>query len=191
MIRTLLVDDHPALRAGLGTVLRAEPGIVPVAVVATAGEALTEVERWDPDVAVVDYHLQDGDGLSLCRRLKSRSDPPAVLVYSGYADAQLTIPALVAGADGVVNKVTPAEDLFEAIRIVAKGDPIMPPVSRELLRESAAKLDDADLPILGMLIDRTSASEVAGVLGISDEELARRRSRMLDRLAVDVPAANR
>ncbi|MEJ7717391.1 MAG: response regulator [Thermoleophilaceae bacterium] len=70
MIRVLLVDDHPALRAGLGTVLRLEPGLIPVGAAADAEAALEEARRRDPNVVLVDYHLPGDDGLMLCRRLK-------------------------------------------------------------------------------------------------------------------------
>lgn len=187
MIRVLLVDDHPALRAGLYTVLRAEPGIVPQAAVASPREALAEIERGIPDLVLLDYHLQEGDGLTLCHRLKSQADPPGVLIYSAYADARLTIPAMVAGADGVANKAAPAEELFDAIRVISKGGTLLPPVSRELLEEASARLDPDDLPILGMLMDRTGRDEIARVLRIPPKALEERVARMLAALRVETP----
>jgi DNA-binding NarL/FixJ family response regulator len=187
MIRVLLVDDHPALRAGLYTVLRAEPGIVPQAAVASPSEALEEMERGRPDLVLLDYHLQEGDGLSLCLRLKTSPDPPHVLIYSAYADTRLTIPAMVAAADGVANKAGPAEDLFDAIRTISRGGSLLPPVSRELLEEASSRLDPDDLPILGMIMDRTKRDEIAGVLDIPPETLRRRIERMLPALRVETP----
>lgn len=189
MIGVVLVDDHPALRAGLYAVLRAEPGIVPQAAVASPREALDALERSRPDIMLVDYHLQEGDGLSLCHRLKSAADPPQVLIYSAYADARLTIPAMVAGADGVANKAGPAEDLFEAIRTISKGGTLLPPVSRELLERASSRLDSDDLPILGMIMDRTDRGDIAGVLGIPPPELGRRIERMLGALRVETGIA--
>jgi len=133
MIRALLVDDHPALRAGLWSVLRAEPGFTPIATADSAQEALGQLARWDIDVAIVDYHLPDEDGLSLCWRMKATDDPPRVLVYSAYADADLALPAVAAGADGLASKAAPAGDLFDVIRLVARGDRVVPPISSELL----------------------------------------------------------
>jgi DNA-binding NarL/FixJ family response regulator len=187
VIRVLLVDDHPALRAGLYSVLRAEPGIVPQAAVASPREALEEMERGRPDFVLLDYHLQEGDGLTLCHRLKTRPDPPHVLIYSAYADARLTIPAMVADADGVANKAVPAEDLFEAIRLISKGGSLLPPVSRELLEGASSRLDPDDLPILGMVMDRTSRGDIAEVLQIAPETLERRIERMLEALRVETP----
>ncbi|HEV2074850.1 MAG TPA: response regulator transcription factor [Thermoleophilaceae bacterium] len=187
MIRVLLVDDHPALRAGLYAVLRAEPGIVPQAAVSSPTEALAQIERDRPDIVLADYHLQEGDGLTLCHRLKSRPDPPRVLIYSAYADTRLTIPAMVAGADGVANKAAPAEELFDAIRVISKGGTLLPPVPRELLEEASARLDPDDLPILGMIMDRTSHAEMADVLQLRPGQLEERVARMLRALRVETP----
>lgn len=187
MIRVLLVDDHPALRAGLFTVLRAEPGILPQAAVSSPREALAELERGRPDLILLDYHLQEGDGLTFCHRLKSRAEPPRVMIYSAYADERLTIPAMVAGADGVANKAAPAEELFEAIRIIAKGETLLPPVSRELMEVAASRLVPDDLPILGMIMDRTERSEIAEVLRLSPAGLEDRIVRMLGALRVETP----
>lgn len=187
MIRVLLVDDHPALRAGLFTVLRAEPGIVPQAAVSSPREALAELGRGRPDLVLLDYHLQEGDGLTFCHRLKQRSEPPRVLIYSAYADERLTIPAMVAGADGVANKAAPAEELFEAVRIIAKGETLLPPVSRELMEVAASRLEPDDLPILGMIMDRTERSEIADVLRLSPAELEERVVRMLGALRGETP----
>src|SRR5918999_948512 len=94
MIRVLVVDDHPAVRAGLVAMLRSEPGLVPVGAVGSA-----ELARDGTDVLLVDYDLPDSDGLTLCWDAKCREDPPAVLVYSAFARPRLTIAATLAGAD--------------------------------------------------------------------------------------------
>ena len=182
MIRILLVDDHPALRAGLHTVLRAEPGLVPVGAVASAHEALAELEHLRPDVVVADYHLPDEDGLLLCRRIKAGHEPPHVLIYSAYADAALAIPALAAGADGIASKSADADELFEAIRTVARGNTVLPPVPRELLEEATARLDPDELPVFGMLIDGTSSSEIGDVLGLPPSEIVDRTRSIIGKL---------
>lgn len=182
MIRILLVDDHPALRAGLHTVLRTEPGLVPVGAVASAHEATSELERLSPHVVIVDYHLPDEDGLLLCRRIKAAEDPPRVLIYSAYADAALAIPALVAGADGIASKSADADELFEAIRLVARGNSVLPPVPRALLEEAAGKLDAEELPVFGMLMDGTSSQEIGDVLGRSNGEVVERTRAIIQKL---------
>jgi DNA-binding NarL/FixJ family response regulator len=187
MIRILLVDDHPALRAGLSAVLRAEPGLVPLGTAASEEELWPALHRTKPDVVVLDYHLPPADGLQLCRRIKRSIPAPGVLLYSAYADAQLVIPARLAGADGIVNKGAPANELYDAIRTVARGDRIMPPLSRELLDSAGERLDSEDLPILGMALDGTPEKEIARTLGIAADELTQRLDRMIARLKVEVP----
>lgn len=187
MIRIIVVDDHPALRAGLETVLRSEPGIVPVGSAADGLSLWPLLNTTAPDVVLLDYHLPGEDGLQLCRRIKSLALAPKVLLYSAYAGSNLAVPALLAGADGVIGKSIPALELFDAIRRVAGGELVSPPVSRELLEEASSKIDEADLPILGMRIDGTPSAEIAKVLGIDGKELAARLERMIGVLRLDIP----
>ena len=187
MIRILLVDDHPALRAGLTAVLRAEPGLVPLGTAADEEELWPALHRTKPDVVILDYHVPPADGLHLCRRIKRGIPAPAVLLYSAYADASLVIPSLLAGADGVMNKGAPANELYDAIRTVARGERVIPPLSRELLDDANARLNPDDIPILGMALDGTSEGDIARTLGLSGEEMTRRMDRMISTLKVEVP----
>jgi DNA-binding NarL/FixJ family response regulator len=189
VIRVLVVDDHLALRAGLMAVLNAEPGIVPLAAVASEDELCPALTRTKPDVVLLDYHLPGRDGLSLCRRIKRALHPPRVLLYSAYANAALAIPALLVGADGLVHKGAPATELYEALRLVARGERVLPPVSRELLTDASGRLEPEDQPILGMALDATGPADIAAALHLDPRELDARIERMLARLRVDVPAA--
>ena len=188
MIRLLLVDDHPALRAGLTAVLRAEPGLVPLGAARDEEELWPALNRTKPDVVVLDYHLPPADGLVLCRRIKRTIPAPAVLLYSAYADASLVIPAGLAGADGLVNKGAPANELYDAIRSVAKGERVLPPISRELLDDAQKRLDDEDIPVLMMALDGTPEGEIAKTMGIQPDEMSHRLDKMISRLKVEVPA---
>ena len=188
MIRILIVDDHPAMRAGLTAVLRAEPGFVPLDAATSSADLWPTLNRTKPDVVVLDYHLPGDDGLVLCRRIKRQVPSPAVLLYSAYADASLTIPARLAGADGLVNKSAPANELYDAIRRVSRGERVLPAISRELLDAAGAELDAGELPILGMTLEATPLGEMATTLGIEPTEVAHRIDRMIKRLKVEVPA---
>ena len=186
MIRVLLVDDHPALRAGLTAVLRSEPGIIPLGAAGSPAELWPQLNRTRPDLVLLDYHLPPEDGLTLCRRIRRTIPAPAVLLYSAYADASLVIPSRLAGAAGLVHKSAPANELYDAIRTVAAGGRVLPPLPRDVLEDAGARIDPADLPILGMALDDTPPGEIAGVLGIPASELDARLDAMLDRLRVDV-----
>jgi DNA-binding NarL/FixJ family response regulator len=188
MIRILIVDDHPAMRAGLTAVLRAEPGFVPLDAAASVSDLWPTLNRTRPDVVVLDYHLPGDDGLVLCRRIKRQLPAPAVLLYSAYADGSLTIPARLAGIDGFVGKAAPASELYDAIRRLARGERVLPPISREMLDDAGNRLGPDELPILGMMIDDTPLLEIAATLGIEPIEVAHRIDRMIKRLKVDIPA---
>ena len=189
MIRVAIVDDHPALRAGLQTVLAAEPGLH-VAGTATNGEGvLPLLRRAAPDVVLLDYHLPDGDGLLLCRQIKHLLPPPRVLVYSAYADERLTIAAAVAGADGVMNKGAPARELFDGIRRVARGERVLGQLPSRELDLAMREVDPQDAAIVAMLVHGATASEIDRALGVSAQALDDRISRIVAQLRVETPAA--
>jgi DNA-binding NarL/FixJ family response regulator len=186
MIRVAIVDDHQAVRLGLHTALRSEPGLVPVGTAADAAELAPLLYRTRPDIVLLDYNLPDVDGLTVCRDIKAEALAPGVILYSAFADSSMTIPAIVAGADGILNKGVPARELFAAIREVIGGGDALPPISPEQLRAASAALDDDDLPILGMLVEHTSTSDIADTLRIDHTTLKRRIGRMLNDLTASV-----
>lgn len=185
MIRVCVVDDHPALRTGLWTVVRSEPGMEFEGSASGPDEGLHLVELVRPDVVLVDYQLPKEDGLQLCQRMKALPYPPKVVVYSAYSDSVLAIPAVLAGADGMVSKAAPADELLDTIRRVARGRTALPPISPTLVGASAAKLDPGDVPIFSMMMDGTSLSKVAEVMGVEDGELSARLRGMLGKLRVE------
>jgi len=182
MIRVAVVDDHPAVRLGLQTALRNEPGLVPVGEAETPEELAPLLYRTRPDVVLLDYHLPRRDGLTLCREIKSRAPAPKVLLYTAFADASLLVPAIVAGADGVLDKSLPSLELFEAIRRAARGEDLIPPPDPDLLELAGRSLDPGDLPILGMLMAREPRADVARTLHLEPGELSRRVTGILRRL---------
>jgi DNA-binding NarL/FixJ family response regulator len=188
MIRIVIVDDHPALRTGLDTVLAGEPGLIPVGAAGSPTELWPLLNARKPDVVLLDYHLPGAeDGLQLCRRIKARLLAPKVLLYSAYAGSSLSIPATLAGADGVVGKGIPARELYEAIRRVAGGERVLPPIPPELLRDATERLDPEDMPILGMLLHDTSMSDIASLVHLDVGVVEHRVDQIIARLRVEVP----
>jgi DNA-binding NarL/FixJ family response regulator len=186
VIRVLIVDDHPALRAGVWSMLRVEPGLQPAGAVSGSEEALEHTAAVRPDVILVDYRLSGDNGLLLCHRLRTLEEAPRVLMYSAYPEAELAVPALLAGADGVINKAAAPDALVTAIRKVFQGRPVYPHVGPERLHASAARLDAEDIAILGMRVDRTEVGEIATTLRIDEEALDDRLRAMITRLAPPV-----
>lgn len=188
MIRVLVVDDHPAVLTGLVVALRGEPGIVPIAGVATSEEALSEARRFDIDLALVDYHLPDSDGLTLCQELKALDPPPKVLVYSAFAGMGLSVSARVAGADGLIDKGVATDALLEAIRRIWRGGDAMPAVTPEHMEAAVARLDESDLPIVSMLASEVTREDIAQTLDMPLAELGDRLVAILKRLRRRAPA---
>jgi len=190
VITVAIVDDHPAIRLGLRAALRSEPGLEPVGSAANASETDVLLDRTRPDVVVLDYHLPGMDGLTLCRRIKSDIPAPAVVLYSAFADPTMTVPAIVAGADAIVDKGGDTRDLFNVIRQTARGSKALPAVSEPLLDAAGQALDPHDLPVLGMLVNHTPPAEIAATMRIDRTELNVRIAGMLSRLKIPVPATN-
>jgi DNA-binding NarL/FixJ family response regulator len=182
MTRVVVIDPQPAIRAGLAMLLRAEPGLVPVGSAEGARDGLDLVASQRPDVVLLDPQLLDGDGLGTCRRLRALDPAPRVVLYSAGGDPSLPVTARVAGADGLVDKAAPAEELFEAIRAVARGLTALPALDREQLDAAAHRVDSEDLALLAMLMDRTEPSDVAATLRLDRRKVARRVERLLGRL---------
>ena len=182
MLRIALLDDHPAVLAGLRRLIDAEPDLTVAAVAASAPELARELDGLRPDVLILVYDLARNDGLAHCRRVKSRPNPPAVVIYSAYAGPALTLAARAAQADAVVDKAEPVQALLAAVRRVANGEVVMSPVPREAFEGAVARLEDDDLPVFAMLLDREPLDSIAEVLRVDHAEANRRAQRIVGRL---------
>jgi DNA-binding NarL/FixJ family response regulator len=120
MIRVLVVDDHPVLRAGLEAVLRAEPGFRCVGGAADGAAMRRLLHRTRPDVVVLDHRLGDEDGVALCREIRADAQPPSVLLYTADPSTPLRDEALAAGAADIVDKAVDVGVLFDAIRVAGR-----------------------------------------------------------------------
>jgi DNA-binding NarL/FixJ family response regulator len=180
--RVAIIDPQPAVRAGLAMLLRAEPGMVPVGAAAGAADGAGVLARERPDVVLLEHHLPDGDGLSLCRRLKALPRAPHVILYTADPDGALVLLARVACADGLVDKASQPQLLFDAIRKVVRGGTSLPPLDPGQMDAAAHRIDPEDLALLAMLVDGTSAGDVADTLRLDRRKVGRRIERMLGRL---------
>ena len=189
MTRVAVIDPQPAVRAGLVMLLRGEPGVVPVGTAAGSGDAHDLLARERPDVVLLEHRLLDGDGIALCRRIKAESADTRVILYTALPDAEVELVARVVGADGLVDKAAPPAELFEAIRIVARGETALPPLTRAQLDAAAHRVDPDDLALLAMLVDRTSPADVAETLHMDRSRVAKRTERVLGRLRRAAPRA--
>ena len=182
MLRIALLDDHPAVLAGLRRLIDAETNLSVAAVAANAPELARELDGLRPDVLILDYDLARDDGLAYCRRIKSRPNPPAVVIYSAYAGPALTLAARAAQADAVVDKAEPVQSLLAAVRRAASGEVVMGAVPRDTFEAAVARLEDEDLPVFAMLLDREPYDSIADALRIDRAEVSRRAQRIVGRL---------
>jgi two-component system, NarL family, response regulator DevR len=181
-VRLLVVDDHAAVRTGLCELLEDQPDFEVVHAAASAEEALAVAEHGSVDVAVVDYQLGCRSGLWLSRKLKRLPDPPAVLIYSAYADGVLSAAAVVAQADGILNKGGLGSELCEEIRRLARGHSCLPPVPSWLGETLRNRFGHEEQAIFGMLLAGIGPDEIADTLGLSRNGLESELGTMLRKL---------
>ncbi len=180
--RLLIVDDHPAVRAGLQDLLAQEVDFHVVGAATTAEAAMAIAEREPLDVAIVDYQLTGRNGLWLSRKLKRLPRPPAVLIYSAYTDGVLAAAAVVAEADAMIGKGRLGADLCDAIRAVATGRRRLPALPPRLADSLRRRFDYEEQAIFGMLLAGIGPEEIARTLAFSEGEVESRLWHMLRRL---------
>lgn len=178
----LLVDDHPAVRYGIRQLLRGQDDGITIVEAAAATRDTVDLARWI-DIAVLDYHLGDRDGLWLTQQIKELPSAPPVLIYSAFADPTLAAAAIVAGADGLVRKTALAAELYIAIRRLFHGRAYFPAVPRRLAVALGSRLEPRERAIFWMLIHGVSPAEICSRLSIDPEELQRRRRSMVATIA--------
>src|SRR6059058_4348361 len=139
MTRVFLLDDHEIVRRGLRELLEAEDDLVVVGEAGTAEEALARVPSTRPDVAVLDVRLPDGDGVEVCREIRSRHPEVQCLMLTSFADDEALFSAIMAGASGYVLKQVRGNDLVDAIRRVAAGESLLDPAVTSRVLERIRK----------------------------------------------------
>jgi DNA-binding NarL/FixJ family response regulator len=126
-IAVFLVDDHEVVRRGVRDMLEAEGDIKVVGEAGTASSALARIPALRPNVAVLDVRLPDGDGVTVCREIRSRMPEVACLMLTSFADEDALLDAIMAGAAGYVLKQIRGTDLVGAVRTVATGQSMLDP----------------------------------------------------------------
>ena len=125
-IAVLLVDDHEIVRRGLVQLLAQADDIKVVGQADSATSAITQAPRLKPDVAIIDVRLPDGDGVTVCREIRSLlQPPPACLMLTSYSDDEALFGAIMAGASGYMLKEVSGNDLVAAVRTLATGGSLL------------------------------------------------------------------
>jgi len=130
MVRVALVDDQAMVRQGLRMILEAESHLTVVGEAGDGSDAIELVARSRPDVVLMDVRMPKMDGIAACERICAAPSPPKVLMLTTFDLEDYVYSALRAGASGFLLKDAPAEQLVEAIDVVARGTPNSPRKSR-------------------------------------------------------------
>lgn len=150
MTRVFLVDDHEIVRRGVAELLQREPDLEVVGEAGDVAHALSRIEATVPDVALLDMRLPDGDGIALCREIRSRHPEVTCLILTAYDDDEAAMSAVLAGAAGYVLKNINGSKLVEQVRAAASGRAMLPPAVTRVVATHAAS-DDHDDPRFGSL----------------------------------------
>ncbi|HZT64495.1 MAG TPA: response regulator transcription factor [Acidimicrobiales bacterium] len=153
MIKVFLLDDHPVVRAGLRGMLELEEDMTVVGEAASAAEALNRIPLCSPDVAILDVRLPDGNGIEVCREVRSAVPGVSCLILTSFADDEALFSSIMAGAAGYVLKQVRGTDLVGAIRRVAAGESLLDPaVTLRVLQRLRAEPEDDEM--LGRLTEQ-------------------------------------
>jgi len=199
-IRVLLLDDHEVVRRGVHDLLESESDIEVAGEAGTAEQALTRGPALRPHVAVLDVRLPDGDGVTVCRELRSQMPELACLMLTSFDDDEALLDAIMAGAAGYVLKEIKGSDLVSAVRTVAAGQSMLDPATTarlmgslrapEARKESHGPVQFADLSprerdILSLIGEGLTNQEIGRRLYLSEKTVKNHISRLLAKLGVE------
>ena len=192
-VRVFLLDDHELVREGIRSLLESDPEIEVVGEASTGPEALTRVPLAQPDVAILDVRLEDGDGIEVCRDLRSAMPDLVCLMLTSFADDEAMYASVMAGAAGYVLKQIKARDLIEDVKKVATGASLMDPraVARVVERianppkaDSSVSLSPQEARILDLIADGKTNKQIAEAMFLSENTVKNYITGLLRKLKV-------
>ena len=188
----LVVDDHQVVRLGLQALLSVEPDFEITGQAATADEAVSLVERLRPQVVLMDLRLPGRSGVEACRDIKQRWPETHIIMLTSYANDDLVLEAVNAGAEGYVE----GGNLVKVIRAVARGEAVLDSaVTQKLLAHvrqaehelsglAFRTLSEREIEVLGWLSTGKTNAEIAQLLNLSEKTVGNHVSAILDKLGV-------
>ena len=193
-ITVFLLDDHEIVRRGLRDLLEAEGDIEVVGEASTAEQAVGRVHALDPDVAVLDVRLEEGNGIEACRDIRSLHPRTACLILTSFADDEALFQAILAGAAGYLLKQIRTNDLVDAVRRVAAGQNLLDPAvtARVLVRlrmgsagdERLARLTDQEHKVLELLAEGLTNRQIGERLHLAEKTVKNYVTSVLSKLGM-------
>ncbi|RZS43617.1 LuxR family two component transcriptional regulator [Herbihabitans rhizosphaerae] len=197
MISVFLVDDHEIVRRGLRQLLEVEHDIEVVGEAATAAQALARIPAVRPMVAILDVRLPDGEGVTVCREVRSILDPPpACLMLTSFSDDEALFGAIMAGAAGYVLKQVSGTDLVATVRTLAEGGSLLDAGVTAAVLERLRGHGKAEDPryktlspqerrILELIAEGLTNRQIAGKLYLAEKTVKNYVSALLHKLGFD------
>jgi DNA-binding NarL/FixJ family response regulator len=192
-IRVFLLDDHELVRRGVRDLLEGEDDLVVVGEAGTAEEAVGRIPATSPNVAVLDVQLPDGDGVEVCREVRSKHPEIACIMLTSFSDDEAVYAAIMAGAAGFVLKQVRGNDLVDGIRRVARGESLLDPqvTTRVLERlrsqtdvDELADLTEQERNILMLIADGLTNREIGERLFLAEKTVKNYVSNLLSKLGM-------
>jgi DNA-binding NarL/FixJ family response regulator len=193
-ITVFLLDDHELVRRGVRDLLEAEADIRVVGEASTEAEAVGRVHALDPDVAILDVRLEQGNGVEACREIRSLHPRTACLMLTSFADDEALFQAIMAGAAGYVLKQIRSGDLVDAVRRVAGGQNLLDPAvtARVLERlrrgpdedELIARLSPQERQVLELLADGLTNRQIAAKLYLAEKTIKNYVTSVLSKMGM-------
>jgi two-component system, NarL family, response regulator DevR len=192
MTRVFLLDDHEVVRRGVRELLEAEDDLEVVGEAGTAAEALARIPSTRPDVAVLDVRLPDGDGVEVCRDIRSQQPEVACVMLTSFADDDAVYAAIMAGAAGYLLKQVRGTDLVDGIRRVGRGESLLDPAvtTRVLERirhrpeDELSGLTEQERKILALIAEGLTNRQIGERLYLAEKTVKNYVSNLLAKMGM-------
>ena len=193
-ISVFLLDDHEIVRRGIAQLLESEDDIQVIGEAGTAAQAMVRIPALRPDVAILDVRLPDGEGVTVCRDVRSTvTPPPACLMLTSYSDDEALFGAIMAGASGYLLKQVTGIDLIGAVRTVAAGGSLLDPTATSVVLERLragnepadpryASLSPQERRILGLIADGLTNRQIGAEMFLAEKTVKNYVSSLLHKL---------